>query len=235
MNADGSGAVAAHERPWARRPAELVAGRTKIAFVSTRDAGNPEIYVMNADGTGPTRLTNNPVVDQQPSWSPDGQRIAFTSQRDGNPEIYVMNADGSGPTRLTINAAADSAPNWQRPVAAPPANTCGSIQGHGALRENPKARFGFNVRYRTGTPAPTGFVHVLDRAAGMTFDSDEIASLVISGDDATASGSGSANGQPVTFTLRVHDEPDSFSLELSNSYSSSDRLRSGKIEINPCP
>ncbi|HDR3891062.1 TPA: PD40 domain-containing protein, partial [Bacillus cereus] len=67
---------------------------SKIAFVSNRDA-NPEIYVMNPDGSNQTRLTNNPAGDFEPSWSPDGQKITFTSNRDGNPEIYVMNADGS--------------------------------------------------------------------------------------------------------------------------------------------
>jgi len=72
----------------------------KIAFTSNRD-GNDEIYVMNADGTGVTRLTDNPASDQQPAWSPDGSRIAFTSNRDGGFDIYVMNADGTGVTRLT--------------------------------------------------------------------------------------------------------------------------------------
>jgi Tol biopolymer transport system component len=51
---------------------------------------------MNADGSGQINLTNNPAADDVPSWSPDGRRIAFASDRDGNREIYVMNADGSG-------------------------------------------------------------------------------------------------------------------------------------------
>jgi Tol biopolymer transport system component len=72
----------------------------KIAFTSNRD-GNDEIYVMNADGTGATRLTDNPASDYQPAWSPDGSRIVFTSNRDGRSDIYVMNTDGSGVTRLT--------------------------------------------------------------------------------------------------------------------------------------
>jgi len=64
----------------------------QIAFMSSRD-GNDEIYIMNADGSGQTRLTDNPAYDAAPVWSPDGQRIAFYSTRDGNSEIYVMNAD----------------------------------------------------------------------------------------------------------------------------------------------
>ena len=64
----------------------------RIAFDSLRD-GNGEIYVMNADGSGQTRLTDDPGFDGSASWSPDGSRIAFQSFRDGdaNPEIYVMN------------------------------------------------------------------------------------------------------------------------------------------------
>src|SRR3954469_3700262 len=48
----------------------------KIAFDSNRD-GNEEIYVMNPDGTGQTRLTNDPAGDFGPAWSPDGTKIAF--------------------------------------------------------------------------------------------------------------------------------------------------------------
>ena len=83
----------------------------KIAFSSWRD-GNAEIYVMNADGSNQTRLTNSTAHEDAPKWSPDGTRIAFSSMRDGNWEIYVMNADGSNQTRLTVNPAADVAVNW---------------------------------------------------------------------------------------------------------------------------
>jgi type II secretory pathway pseudopilin PulG len=93
------------------RAAAARAQAGRIAFISDRD-GNDEIYVMNADGSGVTRLTNNPAYDGWPAWSPDGRRIAFASNRDGNPEIYVMNADGSGVTRLTNNPADDWAPSW---------------------------------------------------------------------------------------------------------------------------
>ena len=83
----------------------------RIVFVSDRD-GNWEIYVMNADGSGRTNLTNNPAADYDSTWSPDGTKIAFISDRDGNWEIYVMNADGSGQTRLTNNPANDHGPTW---------------------------------------------------------------------------------------------------------------------------
>jgi TolB protein len=84
----------------------------KIAFTSERD-GNAEIYAMEADGTGPVNLTNNPAVDAFPAVSADGTKIAFESDRDGNTEIYTMNADGSGPVvRLTNNPDWDYEPEF---------------------------------------------------------------------------------------------------------------------------
>jgi Tol biopolymer transport system component len=84
----------------------------KIAFTTNRD-GNLEIYLMNADGTGPTRLTNNTASDRGPKWSPDGTQIAFESNREGNWEIYVVSAtDGRGQINLTNYAAEDANPAW---------------------------------------------------------------------------------------------------------------------------
>jgi Tol biopolymer transport system component len=73
----------------------------KIAFASDRD-GNSEIYLMNADGTGQTRLTNGPDWKTQPTWSPDGRQIAFLTQNgDSFCSIYVMNADGTNLRQVT--------------------------------------------------------------------------------------------------------------------------------------
>ncbi len=96
---------------YAKVEVECEAAAGKIAFVSTRD-GNHEIYVMNADGSGQTRLTTDSGRDGNPAWSPDGKRIAFSRDRDDNVDIYVMNADGSGLTRLTYDAARDQLPAW---------------------------------------------------------------------------------------------------------------------------
>ena len=95
------------------------ANTPRIAFHSNRD-GNWNIYLMNPDGTGQTRLTDDPAADSWPSWSPDGRRIAFISSRDDpDPdddesvwEIYLMNADGSDQTRLTFDSAWHSLPRW---------------------------------------------------------------------------------------------------------------------------
>jgi TolB protein len=73
-----------------------------------------EIYVMNADGTGQTNISNNPAFDHGPSWSPDGTKIIFASDRDAitNRDLYVMNADGSNPTRLTNDPEDETWPSW---------------------------------------------------------------------------------------------------------------------------
>jgi TolB protein len=93
----------------------------RIAFVSDRD-GDDDIYVMRADGTGVRRLTTNstksdgqPISDAAPAWSPDGRRIAFTSNRTGGQsEVWVMRSDGRHQTRLTRTAPIvdDTSPAW---------------------------------------------------------------------------------------------------------------------------
>ena len=89
----------------------------EIAFSSSRD-GNPEIYKMNADATNLVRLTRHPAIDTHPVWSPDGEKLVFTSnRRNGSTwEIYVMNADGKKLVQLTTNnqpvPAYDESPSW---------------------------------------------------------------------------------------------------------------------------
>jgi hypothetical protein len=92
---------------------------TKIVFDAiakgSQDGG--DIYIVNIDGTGLTRLTTDPANDTTPAWSPDGQKIAFASLRNPVPnevnyEIYVMNADGSNQTRITNNTKFDLGPAW---------------------------------------------------------------------------------------------------------------------------
>ena len=86
-----------------------VAARSgRIAFTSDRD-GTEQIYLMNADGSNPTRLTRGPASNSNAAWSPDGKTIAFVSNRDRNAEISVMEADGSNPHPLSVGG---SQPAW---------------------------------------------------------------------------------------------------------------------------
>jgi Tol biopolymer transport system component len=99
-------------RPGGRAPSLTPpADSDLIAFVSNRD-GNREIYAMKADGTGQTRLTDDPATDGGPSWSPDGARILFSSDRDGHIAVYVMNPDGSEQVRLTDPQVNDGGGRW---------------------------------------------------------------------------------------------------------------------------
>src|SRR6266540_1182005 len=85
----------------------------RIAF-SAGAASREDIFAVDADGTGLRRLTTGPAADVDPSWSPDGRRVAFCRQEgDGSTaEIYVMNADGSGQRNLTNNSVPDWGPAW---------------------------------------------------------------------------------------------------------------------------
>ena len=114
VNADGTGLINLTNHASDDTRPDWSPDGTLIAFQSNRH-GNPEIYVMHADGsdgTNPRRLTVSPGPDAAPDWSPDGLRIAFQSSRNGNAEIYVMNADGTLPTRLTVFPGADAKPSW---------------------------------------------------------------------------------------------------------------------------
>jgi len=91
----------------------------KIAFSSYRDEPNPDsctpgctaqIYIMNPDGTGVTRLTNDVPAALATAWSPDGSKIAFQVEVITS-DVYVMNADGSGVTELTYTGN-DTGPAW---------------------------------------------------------------------------------------------------------------------------
>ena len=85
---------------------------SKIAFETLLDFG--QVWVINLDGTGLTRLTNESISSGNPVWSPDGARIAFVTfvNTSGRTEIVVMNADGRGAVNLTQGRGYDKAPTW---------------------------------------------------------------------------------------------------------------------------
>ncbi len=75
---------------------------TRIAFISNRRAGSPEVFVMRADGTGQRRLTTTPTFDEgPPTWTADGGHLIFARQGfDAASQLYRIALDGSGETRL---------------------------------------------------------------------------------------------------------------------------------------
>ena len=113
VNADGTGRTLLSPQfvSW-RAPAWSPHG-TKIAARQHDPnlASELAIFVMNADGTNPTRLTGG-SLDDHPTWSPDGLHIAFDRTPFSNTQIFVMSADGTSLTNISNAANSDSAPSW---------------------------------------------------------------------------------------------------------------------------
>ena len=96
-------------RIWAQAPET-----PKIAFTSSRD-GNRDIYLMNPDGTQQVKITNHRARDGMPAWSPTGEQILFSSDRNKQElhwDIYLMDADGSNVQAVFAKSADRSQPAW---------------------------------------------------------------------------------------------------------------------------
>ena len=74
----------------------------KVGFIVARHS-DAQIYVANADGTAPLKLTPS-SVNLLPTWSPDGTQLAFLASRNGDLALWVMRADGSNQRRLAVAA-----------------------------------------------------------------------------------------------------------------------------------
>src|SRR4051794_26596170 len=89
----------------------------KIVFTSNRvNSDNWDIYVMNVNGTNPTRLTTSSGLDTEPVFSPDGGLIVFSSERAGNTgstDLWTMRADGTNERHLFGTSVADLEPAWR--------------------------------------------------------------------------------------------------------------------------
>jgi dipeptidyl aminopeptidase/acylaminoacyl peptidase len=100
-----------------RYPSWSADGR-QIAFRSNRRPSTSfDIWRMRADGTREVQVTADAAswgdsLETAPTWSPDGSRLAFVSDRGGGDEIWSIGTDGSEPKRMTANAAAEEAPAW---------------------------------------------------------------------------------------------------------------------------
>ena len=85
-----------------------------LALTSTDGSpdGMTDVCVMDIEGNQFKNLTQVPERDEVGSWSPNGSKIVFFSNRDGNGEIYVMDSNGKNQVNLTNNPALDAAPTW---------------------------------------------------------------------------------------------------------------------------
>jgi hypothetical protein len=138
-----------------------------------------------------------------------------------------MDNDGDG---LVDGADPDCAP------PPPTDSTCGEVRGDGLLTTNRDFRWEFyNVKYVIDAPKPSGQAAFNDKKNKVKFTSTSIDTLVISGNHATLTGSGIANGAPVTFTIVVTDRPDTYSVELSSGYRASGNVTKGRgVTIKLC-
>ena len=117
---------------------------------------------------------------------------------------------------------------------------CGEVRGDGRLNTNPDFRFVFTSVKQEEGKAATGnisFTDLKNLRAKVKFSSTKIDSIVISGDTATITGSGLVNGAAVTFKVVAKDgSPDTFSIELSNGYTASGNVTTGRgVTLKPCP
>ena len=84
---------------------------SKIVFTSNRD-GNPEIYIMNPDGSEQVNLSKHPAADYDPVWSPTGEEILFVSDRGGAEDLYLMKADGTRVRKVFRKSVGRESPTW---------------------------------------------------------------------------------------------------------------------------
>src|SRR5210317_378471 len=73
-----------------------------------------DIWVMNMDTQIPIRITIHEAYDSYATWSPNGEQIAFSSNRYGSEDVFVINADGSGLKRLTFHPSSDKVSSWNQ-------------------------------------------------------------------------------------------------------------------------
>jgi TolB protein len=75
----------------------------RIVFMvgSSPNFDDYDLYVINSGGGAAARLTTDPASEAYPTWSPDGAKIAFASNRTGPYQIFIMNADGTSPVQFT--------------------------------------------------------------------------------------------------------------------------------------
>lgn len=108
MNADGSGVARITQSTTNDYGAALSPDKTQIVYTQRNPLGYSEIHIMDATGANNRLL----VVGRNPTWSPDGERIAYVADNDNNVDIYLMTATGFNNQQLTTHEAHDYAPAW---------------------------------------------------------------------------------------------------------------------------
>jgi TolB protein len=102
---------------------------SRIVFASTQHRPTPDIYVKSVDGRVVTQLTNDPACDVMPRISPDGQRVAFASNRAGNWDIFVMPVTGGKAVQVTNSSSNDLHPSWSPDGSALVFSRMGEVSG----------------------------------------------------------------------------------------------------------
>ena len=131
MNADGSAQRQLTRSPGDNNTPAFSPDGSRIVFARyVRDrkfrpgtARSLEIFVMDADGSNETRLTDNECLDCPASFSPDGKRIVFGRDGPTDREVWVMDADGSNPQRLGMGSSPSFSPDGNRIVFIDDRNT----------------------------------------------------------------------------------------------------------------
>jgi Tol biopolymer transport system component len=92
--------------------ADIDAEGERIVFASTRHSLRPDLYIKSVDGVAVTQLTSDAASDVQPTFSPDGSRVAFASNRAGQWDIWTIDVDGGPPVQITSSPAEEIHPSW---------------------------------------------------------------------------------------------------------------------------
>ena len=176
MNPDGTGSRRLTSMNGTELEPTWSADGTRIAFVSNTDDGagqttdplttDPEIWVINADGSGRRPITENRSEEHHPAWSPKGDKIAFVDERGDSPDndtdsnVYVMNTNGSSQTNITPNVSNPESPYQgydEDPAWSPDGETIAYVHGRTGTGGDAQDIW-------TMTPSGTGKTNITDDA-----------------------------------------------------------------------